>query len=318
MRVNAADKPVILSSISYALGSPKPIEALPELSDEPSLLTALRQGGLRNYLEYDGGPLTLARESVQQTLAQDTFSADEIDCVLFATDSLTTVGGQDALVTFLDELGLENAYPVGVRLSECANFHVGVAVAKSLIKAAQYRNVLLVSVDLARLASPASRIVSGGISVMSDAAASCVISERPVEGFIINGSHNHAERSLQRGGLAANEELKLRITSHRVLFERLLREAGWRAAQVSRVFPSNFIPAVARMFHMDSGFTAEQIVLENLPRIGHCLGSDGLIGLLDSIARAPIDEGERLVLSGAGPTQLGATLLTANATLSIY
>lgn len=318
MGADANDKPVILSSIGYALGAPKPIERLPELAEQPALAARLRQAGMRNYLEYDGEPLDLARQAVRQTLGHGLFAADEIDCVLFASDSLPAVGGQGLLVAFLDEMGLKNGYPVGIRLSECANFHVAMAVAKSLVKASLYRHVLLVSVDLARLASPMSRLVSGGISVMSDAAASCVISGRAVEGFNVDGVLSHTEHSLQRGDLTASEELKLRVASHRLLFEQVLRQAGWRSEQVTTVFPSNFIPAVARMFHVDSGFAAGQIYLENLPRIAHCLGSDGLIGLADTLARAPLDEGARLVLSGAGPTQLGATLLTANATLCAY
>lgn len=73
----------------------------------------------------------------------------------------------------LDTLRLVNAYPVGVTLSECANFPVALRIGRALL-ADGCRHVLLIVVDC--ISRQDSRIVPPQISVKSDAAASCLLS----------------------------------------------------------------------------------------------------------------------------------------------
>lgn len=306
---------VTLSALACELGRPRRLEDLDELSGRPDMLADLRSGraGFGYYLESGEPLLDLARRSAGRTLEQAGVPPGEIDAVVFATDSFLNTPEQYAgLGRMLASLGLVQAYPLNVTLSDCANALIALGVAGSLLVAGRFRRVLLISADLARHASP-SRLIGDGVAVGSDAAASALLTLGG-DGFAVEATAQKTDPALLDPPASEHARLASRVHAHRALFAGLFA-SGPGAEAVRRIFPNNFARNVTRLFLEDNGFTEEQIYLDNVRRLGHCFGSDCLINLHDFLAVHPVEEGERFVLLGSGVSQLGAALLRATAFL---
>jgi len=296
-----------ISLPSHELGRARPIAELSELRARPdaaSLLVSARSR-LRCYRESDEEPLALAVRSARATLERAAVAPETIDAVLFASDSL---GEGAALGPALAELRLANAYPLNVSLSDCANLQIALRVAAALVLAGEFRRVLLISVDVARLAAPASRLIGGGIAVASDGAASLLVREEGA--FVVEAAAQVSDAALSsREGHARS--LAARVRAHRALFAQLAERAAVRPGAIRRVFANHFAAPVLLPFFEDSGFRREQLHLDSAAEAGHCFGSDCLIGLAEWARASAVEEGDRFLLVGAGARQLGAVLLRA-------
>jgi 3-oxoacyl-[acyl-carrier-protein] synthase-3 len=307
--------PPVLSALAYELGRPRRLEDLDELAGQPGLLAALQaeRAGMGYYLEADEPLLALVQRAAERTLEKAGVAPAEVDAVVFATDSFLNTPEQYAeLGRLLAGLGLVNAYPLNVTLSDCANLQIALRVAAALLRAGEVRRALVLSADLARHAAP-SRLLFDGIAVGSDAAATALLTLGG-DGLAVEAAAQKTEAALLDPAGSEHARLSSRVQAHRALFGALLAGRA-EAGAVRQVFPNNFAKNVTRLFLEDNGFREEQIYLRNVRRLGHCFGSDCLINLLDWLAVTPVEEGERFVLLGSGQSQLGAVLLAATAPL---
>lgn len=312
--VARAGRSAYLSSPAYALGRPRPVEELPELKASPALATRLTRGkhGARWFLEAED-PWELAFRAAGDALAAYPPGAKAVDAVILASDSFEHSAGRAARVgRFLAELGLARAYPCSVSLSECANMIAGLRVAKGLVAGGESDRVLVVSADLVGQVSPSTRIVASDIGVMSDGAAACLVDADGSEGFLMVSAAQAADaRLLESRGGSDHADMLARVLGHRTLFDGLYGGTGTRAQAARALFPNNFLPAVLEAFLLDNGFSGAQIYMDNIPRVGHCLSSDGIINLADYCRRNAVAAGDEFVLLGSGPSQWGAVLLRA-------
>lgn len=314
--------PATISHLAYELGTPRPIADLPEFSDRPELLAALESeaSGLRYYLESDESLWALAAKAAESTLRASGHAPAEIDAVVFATDSWqSSRDPNDGVGAFLTRLQLVNAYPIGVTFSDCANLPIALRVASSLVRAAEFRCVLVVSVDLARLAIPPrqTRLLFEGVAVASDAAASGLVSSNPRDAFSMKAFAQETDPGLHAAGDGHRRSLATRILAHRNLFDSLFEQTKLAPSAVRQLFPNNFALQVVSPFLADCGFDQLQLYLQNVRRIGHCFGSDCLINLVDFARQQSIAAADKFVILGSGQTQLGAVLLEANRDINI-
>jgi|SRR5690554_28733 len=307
----------VLSSIAYELGDAHPIQELIG-EDKQAMKKLLDSGEFEFYLKTsERTAYDLANKAIEQTLANCEISGRDVDTVIFATDSFKSV--RDTM-TFFSELcrqhGLEQAYPILVSMSECANFHVALETAVNGIKTGSAQNVLLVTVDKAELASPDTRLVGGGIGVMSDAAASCLISTQVDDGFAIEGIAKEISPELLQGEISDVEELMLRVEKNNQIFSTLFQKqrkknAGFSAEDIKVVIASNISSGVLSVFMSEANLKYSQIMTKNNRKIGHCLASDCLINLQDYVASSTANNNDLFLLYGAGPITWGGALLRA-------
>ena len=306
-----------LSSLAYELGRPRSITELGELQELPELLAALssKEAGLGYFLESEATLCDLAQSAAEQTLEESGVAPRNIGAVIFASDSFRNIPEQYAeLGRFLESLELSGAYPLNITLSDCANVQIALRVAASLVRSGELDHVLLVSADLAHYASPGTRIIGNGIAIASDAAACALISAEDSAPLVIKAVAQETAVELLDPGDDDHVLLASRVKAHRALFGRLFAAAALSATGVRQVFANNFARNVLRIFMADNGFSEDQVYLDNVRRVGHCLGSDCLINLLDYAHRNRIQAGEQFVLLGSGASQLGAVLLEATHT----
>jgi 3-oxoacyl-[acyl-carrier-protein] synthase-3 len=305
----------VLSSIAYSLGEAQSIHELVE-SDAEALAKVVNGREFECFLKSENRTAyQLAEDAIEQSLASCELTPEEIDTVIFATDSFKSV--KETMEFFAGLCArhqLDNAYPVLVSMSECANFHVALELAVNAINTGSANNVLLVTTDKAELASPYTRLVGGGIGVMSDAAASCVISSQVEDGFAIESISKVIAPELIRGEVSGARELMIRVDKNSELFE-LLFDAQCAVqeefADIKAVIASNISSSVLSVFMSETGLKHSQIMTDNHARLGHCLASDCLINLLDYVADKNAKSNERFLLYGAGPITWGGAILRA-------
>jgi 3-oxoacyl-[acyl-carrier-protein] synthase-3 len=302
--------PASITAIAAELGRARPIADLDEVRARPALAARLgEREGLRDFLETDDPPLHLALRAARRTLDDAGIAPELVGAVVFASDSLPPahdVEGTAEVGALVAALGLPDAYPLNVTLSDCANLQIALRVAGALVRAGEYRHVLVVSVDVARYASPDTRLIGGGIAVASDAAASLLVSAGSGPLVIEAAAQRRVAATLD-----PQQHLVQRVRAHTALLGQVLAAGGVSPAGVRRVFPNHFARSALEPFFVEAGFLPAQLHRASAARVGHCFGSDCLIGLAAYLQEAPAAPGDRFLLVGAGVSQLGAVLLRA-------
>lgn len=303
---------VFLDAIAYELGELQDIERIKDLAEDPGLLEVFRIRGLGTFAESDVGARELARRVAERSLSACGVPREDFDVVLYATDLLPTEAlfSTTELNGLLNDLGLPNAYPLGVSLGACANFAPAIQIAASLVQTGGARNVLLVIVE--KLQEPHSRLMDLGMSVLSDAAVACVVR---------GGSGAYEVLRVGRASTPAVQSLSLESDS-RAFFaatatgvKRAVDDAlgpfGMSRGDVARVLSNNYVSHIQKAFVQNAGFVATQCYFENVARFAHAFSADTLINLKDSEDERPLRAGERALLLGTAPTSWAAVLLEA-------
>lgn len=304
--------PVKLGAIGYQLGEAKPIASLID-DNRSGLKKVIDSAQFSYYLDaQEADAYQLALASIEQTLSASNLTGEDIDLMIFASDSMCSVSANHMFYRQLaDQFGIDNAYPMIVTMSECANFHVALEVAQSSITAGKARNVLLVATDKSELVSPATRIVGDGIGVMSDGAASCLVSAELDDGLILLQVERQIRGELLRVDLEPQHELLLRAQASESIFASMFNRHKLHGSDLKQLFCSNLNMNILEIFLQQSGIDRSQIYQANHQRLAHCLSCDSLINLRDYVHTQGILAGESFALLGMGPVTWGGALLAA-------
>ncbi|MEU1176783.1 3-oxoacyl-[acyl-carrier-protein] synthase III C-terminal domain-containing protein [Streptomyces sp. NPDC005820] len=305
--------PVWLDAFAYELGEEElTLEELPSLT--PELRQDFHEVGLRTFRSTRRTSVALAEEAAARTLAAAPERRGHVSHVLYTTSNTWDAARTTAteLGAALRRLGLDHAALVGVSRFYCANLHAAVQLATGLIHSGQAEDVLVVCVDTREPGSP--RLVTGNISVHSDAASSLLVTRSP-SSAALRFLHTSLTNDLQLAALRPQDNFMRYMAGFSkgisVTSALALKNVGLAASQISRVLPNNYNLRVNRGITRISGFDFGQVHAGNIPRLGHAMASDPVINLVDSLHEQPVGAGEHLMLLGAGPSQWGATVLGA-------
>lgn len=303
-----------LSAIQYELGESRKIEELDFLVNDPEKLELFRSSGLVHYCKTDLSLIEFCSRAVARTLESTRVDRNEIGFVLFVAENANTDFslGIRPINNLLTQLGLGHALPVSIGLSDCANILTGIQMGTSLIASKMARHVLLVCVDKI-LSEPGKREMARQMSVLSDGAVSCMISEPGAGDFDI-GLITHHNKPAQwelwstvseYENIYSMEKFKQLVT----VGKRLLRQHGVQPKEIKKVITGNYRESISRMFVEIGGFVPEQAYFDNIPRFGHTLAGDVLINLKDYADQAPLSPGEKIFTLVDSYSSCGSFLL---------
>ncbi|WP_197521723.1 hypothetical protein, partial [Nocardia sp. 852002-20019_SCH5090214] len=167
-----------MTGMAHITGDPRPITGIDLIAAEPGLLDALHEVGLSRYRHARNSPIDMAAMCIAETLDQSPIPASRIDILMLAS---STIGfGQienTELLHLSERFGLTHATPIGVSAAECANFGTALHLARTLVASGEARTVLLVTTDACT--TPEQRLLRQVNSVVSDGAASCLVTTEP-------------------------------------------------------------------------------------------------------------------------------------------
>jgi 3-oxoacyl-[acyl-carrier-protein] synthase III len=219
----------------------------------------------------------------------------------------------------LTGIGLGDIPCYGQTLNRCVNLLAGLDVARALVTSGRHRRVLVITTD--RVAAGVARISQ--FALFSDGAASCLVTSDPGAASAQDtGTHADTGTGASDGGryelldcATAQDTATLDWTSEissdlaRQVSDRLLTPAGLKLGDIAGLMHANLFKPLVVMKERQAGFSAEQLYLGNIPRVGHCFAADPLINLVDRAALGHLSPGSYCLLAASVPgSRIGALL----------
>lgn len=305
--MDQANPRISIHALAYELGEPRLIDGLEPFRRSPERLREFQKMGMENYCcSPSADAVELARRSVQKTLRAASLPADRIDVVLYCSENVAiTPDGTRRFHRLLHELGLVNAYPIGVHLSNSSNAATLFRVAMSLIRSGEAKSSLLVLADVAK--SEAERVMEPALAVIGDGAASCIVSSE-VEGQFellrVVQSASHPSDEARRASL---DSLKMRIKAN----QRLLREQGLSPSSFAHAVTNNYGLSVLEGFASITGIPLSRVYIDNVKKLGHVASADPWINIADLQASGAIEQGSLIMMITSSQYTCGFSVLRA-------
>jgi len=289
---------VYLHSVNYVLGDLKDISTLDYIRDEPGKLEKYYKMGLKSYSESEQPTIEMAYHSIVKTLESSPIQASDIDILLYVSEHR----GQDKKISSFEvnELaryaGMNNAYGIGLSLSDCANILLGMQMAQAMVFAGQAKNVLVVCAHKYANKNK-ERLMEMDVSICSDGAVSALVSTTPGE-YLLKGVTLGKYAPVDRkNGPPLDLSIK-KIKTLRTITKALLAKTGLNTADIQRVHINNYYE-LSQIFIESCGFKTSTGFYGNLSRNGHVLAGDTLINLKDK--ESEYQTGEHIILLADGP-----------------
>ncbi|HIP34196.1 MAG TPA: hypothetical protein EYG89_05710 [Bacteroidia bacterium] len=271
-----------ISAIEYVLGEKKHLSSLKKDEVSHRTLINLASKGVLFFHESNKSIFDMAYETSLKTITKSGINPDEIDTLLFLTNSHQSkefnYENSDEDTYFfghelIRKLYLKNAFVQGLFMQGCVDFISGLIYAKSLIESNISKQILLVISDKYTCSgnnrlSIRNKVASG---IHSDGASSCIISN-----------------SLYKDSIQINKGKIIHdISSKDIFIEKYLEKVFYAVLELNKMKPKDIEYCFSNNYnHFDRLNIIETLNLkkdiignENITQIGHCLGSDILINI---------------------------------------
>ena len=305
-------KRVFLDSISCIIGDPFPVDELPECRKSSADMQVLKQEGYENFLTCSASIEEMAIQSLQKTLENSKISPDMIDILIFSSDSAGDQRERECnsiVHNICAKLGLVNAYPLGVNQSTCGNFCSSLRIAAALLQTGDAKHILLVT---AEKSENGKRIMDSNAAVLSDGAASCLVSTSEQARYRLLGITQSSCHSLG-SETEAGSKVFLALNGFQKAFEKFIHQQGLDVGSVVQLIPNNYNSTLLSIYSQISQIGMEKIYTDNLSAKAHVYSSDNLINLMDYANSTDLQPGDRIVMLSNGPSNWGLTALEVNA-----
>jgi 3-oxoacyl-[acyl-carrier-protein] synthase-3 len=299
-----------LTALAHEVGEIRAsITELPELAADEDARDLLLTLGLDEYARSTRTPPALARASLEKTLASSPIERERIDALVYASSSLWERSFYTRDIGELCcALGLPHVMAIGVHLAECGNLASAVRVAAGLIRSGDAQNVLLVTTD--QPAPGSKRLVDPMLSVLSDGAASCLVTSQPGD-FALVGLRQGARQDLWSLDLGLESVKRMRAFTQGLgkTAQEVLTAAGLTPDDVNCLVCNNYQFSVLRAFADRAKIPTARLFTDNVARTAHVFSADNLINLVDARAAGRLAAGQRALTLSTGQCSWGALLL---------
>lgn len=299
---------VFIDSIAYVTGQPVALETLAECRESPQNLQVLQQEGYEQVLVSRESVADMAMRSLRKTLEQGDIDPADIDLLIYSSDSAGDQRERECnsqVHRISLELGLENAYPLGINQSTCGNFCSSLRVAAALLKTGETRNVLLVT---AEKSENGERIMDSNAAVLSDGAASCLVTTSGRARYRLAGIVQSTIHALGCE-TEAGSKVFLALSGFQSAFEKFTSRLDLEAEHFSQLIPNNYNRSLLSLYAQISGIGMDKVYDANLKSKAHVYSCDNLINLLDYSGAARLQPGDKIAMLGNGPSNWGLTAL---------
>ncbi|WP_167332042.1 hypothetical protein [Nocardia aobensis] len=282
-----------MTGMAHITGDPRPIAGIDPIAAEPGLVNTLHELGLSNYRHARDSPIDMAAVCIAETLNQSTLPPSAIDIFMLAS---STVGfGQienTELLQLSERFGLTHATPIGVSAAECANFGTALHLARTLVASGEARTILLVTTDACT--TPEQRLLRRVNAVVSDGAASCLVTTEPARIEILATAT--ATNQLIRA--ATNPDAIAALTRRTLigLVDDVLLRAKIDRAQIRQVITNNINTEALRFITLSAGLDHNLTYVDNVADFAHVHSADNLLNL------------QSYLEDGAAPDQIVLTI----------
>jgi 3-oxoacyl-[acyl-carrier-protein] synthase III len=301
---------VYLRGASYVLGEREvhhtSIDNLPELADRLHLAPNAGLWGWGTIRTTGRDLADLAAETGRATLATAGVSGPDVDALLLCSNRVPgpAEGHGQFVAGVLTGIGLGSIPFYGQSLNRCVNLLAGLDVARTFVAGGRYRRVLVITTD--KVAEGADRMSQ--FALFSDGAASCLVAADAGENasYELLGCASAQDTATLEWTNEISSDLAREVTG------LLLAPHGLKVGDLAALAHANLFKPLVVMKERQAGFSAEQLYLDNIPRLGHCFAADPLINLVDRDALGHLRPGHYCQLASSVPgSRIGALLKKA-------
>ena len=297
-----------LHGIEYTVGEMHPIETIEALRDNSLFVDRFHKNGVRHYRRSERTHVEMAVESIEKTLAAADFDRHEIDAIVFASDTIHYDPSYLKEVGLLPgRLGIKDTFVYGVFLNACSNVNSAVEMAQGLMALKGYGNILVVTADKA---GRDGRILPGGIAVLSDGAASFILSRR--EGNVRIRCLANANNSVLFAIDAEKNQfgyLAGMIDCIKGLLRKTYRESATSPADIDLLLTNNYSKSIFASFGAIAEVPSPRVFVDCLEDHAHCYSADIWINAKNCLERGLCTEGGLVLTLSAGQGYFGSMVL---------
>lgn len=294
--------PAYVSAIGCAVGERAALRDLsdPEVMDE---LASLHKDGLRECRVANCGRASLAAVAARQSVGDD--RGPMPGAVVYCTDTVSDSPTFEAQ-RLLAAMGGPPGQVVMVGGSACANLGPGLQTATAWLAASQAESVLLVTADQV---ITGSRYLASGRTVLSDSAASCLVSASPVgPSFRVLGMASGG-RSAPDSDFAGSHALRQTAAGVARTARAALATAGSKASDCRYILTGNLGGTLRGFLAMAAGFRPASVYAPGGETLAHCFAADILIALRAVVTDGLVDPGDLLMLLPTSPVSWSAIVV---------
>jgi len=252
------------------------------------------------------GWFQMITEVGRDVLARTPVPAAEIDAVYicaatlpFDFETMNLAIGQ-----LLRDLDLPRAVPLIISGAGCAALVQGIVTASREIRSGDITNALLLTTDIVK---------DGDIrfyqyATISDGACGLLLSPSDAGDLELVDAAVLSRSNLM---LQDDQYISGQVEMYRDATAKTFARTDHKVADVTRILSSNLHLPILRTFQHAGGFTASQIYMENVQRLGHCYGSDPIINFRMNAETTPYAAGDLFVLQSSAMGYVGNALVRA-------
>ena len=284
---------IYLSSIGYVHGEPR---RLADLDEETFIDLAALGDEVTNYRASDLDIWQLAVAAAARTLAD---SAHSPNLLVYVSENDSDSTGSLALIA--DSLDLTAIEYMSFSGHDCGNLGPSLRVAGDALHSGRCDRVLLLLADraLAR-----RRVMASGLSVFSDGAASCMVTQEVPESessqFRVDSIATRTAVQLDLAD-AADKGILSTVRLAKSSVADLMKDTGRQQADFEHVLFSNYRVTSQRFLTTAIGFPQNKLLPGPVADLAHCFSADILVTSDRYFAAGTLKPGQRFLASVAGP-----------------
>jgi 3-oxoacyl-[acyl-carrier-protein] synthase III len=296
---------IFLRGVAYHLEEIAPIERIPALAADATLLAAFKAAGNTTYAHSNQSLAEQAIASAKKTLAAASLVAADINAVVIGTSEIREPKRYPEMLSteVLAALGLSDVPLVGVTLAGCANYSSALRVARNLLVAEGMKHVLVIETDQVR-GSMQRQVFDNGAAcaIFGDGAASLVVSSDTPS---LQGSTTsdfelvalaQTIRPLDWSTADVNAIAANNYFGFLHVVNQAMAHAGATRSDVAKAFFSNISVAIVGEFAALLELDMKRVHTANCSRTAHVWSCDNLINLVDHCATEQVPKGALFLL----------------------
>lgn len=223
----------------------------------------------------------LIESSIAETLARSGTPADRVDYVVVSSSHFydTFARRNRGLAAVLGNNGIAPRNLLAVTGTGCADVLRSIELARNLLELDEAHTVLLIGMEAFPDQQPASRLLD--YALISDAAVTFLMTSVPPDHDSRDSLRVNAIKSMAMLPQVGSGMKIHTGNQYSSAVQAALEAAAIRATEVTRIFGNNTFMPVKIYRETTAGFSRQQMYLDNVERVGHCLACDPVLNLAD-------------------------------------
>ncbi|MGE7217395.1 3-oxoacyl-[acyl-carrier-protein] synthase III C-terminal domain-containing protein [Priestia koreensis] len=246
----------------------------------------------------------MVRKAMEKLIEKENISSDDVETIIFSHAMQSHPSGLAVLEDFKDQFSLSDVPSITVSGMNCATTIMAFQLAQQKLMKSDKKYALLLFAE--KMYTPLMRKIED-MTILSDAAAVCLVTKEAAENKIINISQ-FVDGSISNINNKDKEAFRWFQISYFLGIKKVLQQSlkalGRKKDEISMLVPHNVNVDTWDYVSRSLSIPLDRIYTKNIPKLGHANGCDLLINLEDVLKEKSLKKKDLYYLLSVG---LGGT-----------